>query len=56
MANKKQQGKTPAATSPDRIPAEAAQAELLGLDGAEQTLAQLWKQQPVVLVFLRHFG
>jgi len=56
MAKKKQPAKAPAATSPDRIPAEAAQAELLGLDGAEQTLAQLWKQQPVVLVFLRHFG
>lgn len=55
MANKKR-GKAPAATSSDRIPAEAARAELLDLEGGEHTLAQLWKEQPAVLVFLRHFG
>jgi hypothetical protein len=56
MASKKQQGKTPAATSSDRIPADAARAALVDLEGAEHTLAQTWKDRPVVLVFLRHFG
>lgn len=38
------------------MPGEATRARLLDLDGAEHTLAELWKDRPVVLVFLRHFG
>lgn len=29
---------------------------VLGLDGAAQPLAGLWRDRPVVLAFLRHFG
>ncbi len=25
-------------------------------DGIQQPLSQFWRQQPVILVFLRHFG
>jgi len=53
---KKKRARAAATASADRIPAEAARAELLDLEGAEHTLAELWKARPVVLVFLRHFG
>jgi len=38
------------------MPDEVGRARLLDLDGAEHTLAELWRDRPVVLVFLRHFG
>ncbi len=56
MSGKKQPGTALAAASADRIPADAARAQLLDLDGGEHTLAELWTDRPVVLVFLRHFG
>jgi hypothetical protein len=34
----------------------AAAALILDLDGGEHRLDELWKERPVVLVFLRHFG
>ena len=39
-----------------RVSPEAAAVEVEDLDGTRVPLAALWKAQPVVLVFLRHFG
>ena len=33
-----------------------ANIELNGVDGESIRLAELWSHQPVVLVFVRHFG
>lgn len=33
-----------------------AEATVLALDGTSTKIASLWKDGPVVLVFLRHFG
>ena len=33
-----------------------ARAVIRDLDGQQHSLAELWAAQPVVLVFLRHFG
>ena len=38
------------------VPEEAARAVVRDLEGGEHTLASLWSERPVVLVFLRHFG
>ncbi len=35
---------------------EASQTRLVDLDGNGVVLADLWRERPVVLVFLRHFG
>ena len=29
---------------------------LAGVDGADHRLGDLWRERPVVLIFLRHFG
>jgi hypothetical protein len=29
---------------------------LPGVDGADHRLGDLWRERPIVLVFLRHFG
>ena len=34
----------------------AAAAEVEDLDGERHRLGSLWRERPVVLVFLRHFG
>jgi hypothetical protein len=34
----------------------AAAAEIEDLEGGRHRLAALWRDRPVVLVFLRHFG
>jgi hypothetical protein len=44
------------AAKPDAIPEAAARARILGLDGREHELQELWAERPVVLVFVRHFG
>jgi len=36
--------------------ASMANLRLADPDGAEHRLGDLWAEQPVVLVFLRHFG
>lgn len=56
MPSWQQRGTDPATSSTEPIPAEAARAQLLDLDGSEHTLTELWRDRPVVLVFLRHFG
>jgi hypothetical protein len=56
MASKRRRGKQATTASSDQVPDDAAGAELLDLQGGRRTLAQFWKDQPVVLVFLRHFG
>lgn len=56
MPSRQQRGPDPATFSTEPIPAEAAGAQLLGLDGSQHTLTELWRERPVVLVFLRHFG
>ena len=38
------------------VPEAAAAALVKDLDGGEHALGELWKDAPVVLVFLRHFG
>ena len=40
----------------DTVPGAAAAAEVEDLDGARCRLDALWRERPVVLVFLRHFG
>jgi len=35
---------------------KAYDAKVTLADGAERLLSDLWKKQPLVLVFLRHFG
>ncbi len=40
----------------DTVPAAAADAIVKDLDGGEHRLAELWRDRPVVLAFLRHFG
>jgi hypothetical protein len=39
-----------------RIPKEAERARIRDLEGGELELQDLWRDGPVVLVFLRHFG
>jgi len=34
----------------------APDAEVFALDGTPTHLASLWSEQPVALVFLRHYG
>ena len=48
----------PGVGAPDteRIPEPAARARILDLDGREHELQELWKERPVVLAFVRHFG
>ncbi len=38
------------------VPAELAEATILGADGAPVTVRSLWERTPCLLVFLRHFG
>jgi hypothetical protein len=38
------------------IAAKLADVEVLDLDGKPQALGTVWKDQPVVLVFIRHYG
>jgi len=40
----------------EKLPEAAAHAKIRDLDGAEHELEELWRDKPVVLVFLRHFG
>jgi len=35
---------------------KAMDARVTLADGSELLLSELWKKQPLVLVFLRHFG
>ena len=37
-------------------PLMATSMQVLLSDGSERELKDLWKEQPIVLVFLRHFG
>jgi hypothetical protein len=39
-----------------RIATRLAGIELEDPDGARQRLGDLWRKQPIVLVFIRHFG
>jgi hypothetical protein len=39
-----------------RIDEEAARVRVRDLEGGEHELQELWRDRPVVLVFLRHFG
>jgi hypothetical protein len=39
-----------------RIDPAAAATEVEDLDGERHRLGSLWRERPVVLVFLRHFG
>lgn len=39
-----------------KMPAELASATVLDPDGGKHKLGKIWKSQPVVLVFVRHFG
>lgn len=36
--------------------AEAVDAKVLFSDGSQKQLSRFWRKQPLVLVFLRHFG
>jgi len=47
-------GSAPRATSP--IGDDAAFALVEDVEGERHPLHELWRDQPVVLVFLRHFG
>jgi hypothetical protein len=38
------------------VPETAARARILDLEGAELELQETWRERPVVLTFLRHFG
>jgi hypothetical protein len=40
----------------DHIPAEAACARIIGLDGQERELKETWAERPAVLAFVRHFA
>ena len=40
----------------DAVPSATAKLELEDLDGGRVPLGYLWREQPAVLVFLRHFG
>ena len=40
----------------EKIPEAAARAKIRDLEGAEHELQETWRERPVVLVFLRHFG
>jgi peroxiredoxin len=35
---------------------KAPDAEIVLSDGKKQRLSDLWKEKPLLLVFLRHFG
>ncbi len=39
-----------------RIEERAASVRIRDLHGGEHALQELWRERPVVLVFLRHFG
>jgi hypothetical protein len=39
-----------------KVGERAPDAEVLALDGTPTHLASLWVEQPVALVFLRHYG
>jgi hypothetical protein len=39
-----------------RIATRLAGIELEDPDGGRRRLGDLWQQQPIVLVFIRHFG
>ncbi len=39
-----------------KVPAALAAAKAVDETGAERSLAALWAERPVVLVFVRHFG
>ena len=39
-----------------KIGADVAAATVLDLEGEAHRLDEMWKDGPVVLVFLRHFG
>jgi hypothetical protein len=39
-----------------RVPEAAARALVRDLEGGEHELRSLWREHPVVLAFLRHFG
>jgi peroxiredoxin len=38
------------------VPEALARVEVLGRDGAKRSLGELWREGPVVLVYLRHFA
>ena len=40
----------------ERLSDDVTHAKLLDLDQGEVELGELWKSQPVVLAFVRHFG
>jgi hypothetical protein len=40
----------------DRVPPELGTVVIRDLDGAAVELGSLWRDRPIVLVFLRHFG
>jgi len=39
-----------------RVATRLAGIELADPDGGRQRLGDLWQKQPIVLVFIRHFG
>lgn len=40
----------------DRVPPELGSVVVRDLDGGAVELGALWRERPIVLVFLRHFG
>lgn len=34
----------------------ATDAEVLLADGSKKTLSEFWREKPLALIFLRHFG
>ena len=40
----------------EKIPEAAARAKIRDLEGTEHELQETWRERPVVLAFLRHFG
>lgn len=38
------------------VPAALAQAEVLDAEGRPHQMAELWRERPAVVLFVRHFG
>lgn len=47
---------TSRATAPAEDAGELAEVSVLDLEGEEVRLGDLWREQPAVLAFLRHYG
>jgi cytochrome oxidase Cu insertion factor (SCO1/SenC/PrrC family) len=40
----------------DHVPPELAEIELVDEKGTKVRLGDLWRERPIVLTFVRHFG